>query len=298
MFYEIVPYAALIGCLVGLGMLANNSELVVMRAAGISTWNIAWNAMKPALVLVLIGLYVGEYVLPDIEKSARMNRQKALSKDVVNAKGFWYRENNVYMHFSSIRGGVIEGTSHYYFDDLHNLKRSLFAKRGVYHDVRAKEKYWLLEDVVITDINQETTEIRKLASWRWDTSLAPDLLNEESRVQPDQMSIGELGAKIKYMKAQGLNTGQYQLGYWSKVLQPLATIALVFVAISFVFGPLREVTMGMRIVTGLVFGVLFKFVQGLLGPASMVFGFEPIIAVLLPILGCFLLGYILFRRAS
>ena len=55
MFYETIPYAALIGCLAGLGTLANNSELVVMRAAGISTWSIAFSAMKPAFLLVLGG---------------------------------------------------------------------------------------------------------------------------------------------------------------------------------------------------------------------------------------------------
>ena len=48
LFYETIPYSALIGCLAGLGLLASTSELIVMRAAGISTWSIAWSAMKPA----------------------------------------------------------------------------------------------------------------------------------------------------------------------------------------------------------------------------------------------------------
>jgi len=60
MFYEVIPYSAMIGCLAGLGQLANNSELVVMRAAGVSTVSISWSAVKPALLMVIIGLYVGE----------------------------------------------------------------------------------------------------------------------------------------------------------------------------------------------------------------------------------------------
>ncbi|MBV1879877.1 MAG: LPS export ABC transporter permease LptG [Pseudomonadales bacterium] len=301
MFYELVPYSALIGCLAGLGILANNSELLVMRAAGVSTWNISWNAMKPALILVLVGLYVGEYILPQVEKTARISKEKALSGNntIVSTNGFWYREDNVYMHFDSVgQGGVIEGISHYYFDQAHNLKRSLYATRGVFHDVRENEQYWLLENVVLTDIGAETTQSAELTSWRWDTRLVPGLLNAEILVQPDKMSIGELNAKISYMDAQGLNSAKFQLGYWRKVLQPLATIGLVFMAISFVFGPLREATMGMRVVSGLVAGIIFKFVLDLLSPASMVFGFAPMIAVLVPILICFLLGYILFRRTA
>ncbi|MGO1273601.1 MAG: LptF/LptG family permease, partial [Pseudomonas helleri] len=40
--YDMLPVAALIGCLIGLGSLASNSELTIMRAAGVSTGRIVW----------------------------------------------------------------------------------------------------------------------------------------------------------------------------------------------------------------------------------------------------------------
>ena len=301
MFYEIIPYSALIGCLAGLGILANNSELIVMRAAGVSTWAIARSAMKPALVLVFLGLYLGEYMLPELEKTARLERELALSDSskVKRSKGFWYREGEVYMHFDEItRSGLVTGVRHYYYDENHKLQRSLYAERGVFHDVREDETYWLLEKVTITDILPDRTTVKKLPSFTWQTELKPDLLATESLVQPDRMSIGELNVKIEYMQAQGLNSAKFELGFWRKVLQPLATVALVFVAISFIFGPLREATMGMRVISGLVIGILFKFIQDLLSPASMVYGFEPIVAILLPIVVCFAAGYVLLRRAG
>lgn len=301
MFYEVIPYAALIGCLAGLGLLANNSELVVMRAAGVSTWSISFSALKPTLVLVAVGLLVGEYVLPDVERQARNDRIKALSEEnqITPTYGFWYREGNVYMHFDEVhQGGVLGGVSHYYFDEHNRMTRSLFARRAVFHDVREDEKYWLMEDVTITDIGRDGTQARKLTSLRWNTGLEPDLLSTEILVQPDKMSISELKRKIDYMQTQGLNANTFEIGYWQKILQPLATVALVFVAISFIFGPLRESTMGMRVIAGLVIGILFKFLQDLLSPASMVFGFAPLIAVIIPILICFGVGYVLLRRAS
>jgi lipopolysaccharide export system permease protein len=82
------------------------------------------------------------------------------------------------------------------------------------------------------------------------------------------------------------------------MLQPVATLALVFVAISFIFGPLREATMGMRVVSGLVIGIVFKFVQDLLAPASIVFGFSPVIATVIPIGICLIAGFFLLRRAG
>ena len=45
--YDMLPMAALIGCLIGLGSLASNSELTIMRAAGVSLGRIVWAVMKP-----------------------------------------------------------------------------------------------------------------------------------------------------------------------------------------------------------------------------------------------------------
>jgi lipopolysaccharide export system permease protein len=87
------------------------------------------------------------------------------------------------------------------------------------------------------------------------------------------------------------------LAFWQKILQPAATASLVLIAISFVFGPLRSVTMGQRIFTGVVFGIGFVLLQRLLGPSSLVFGFPPLIAVMIPILLCVVLGMYLLSRA-
>ena len=203
------------------------------------------------------------------------------------------------MHFDEVgQSGVIGGVAHYHFDAEQRLTSILRADRGVYHDVRPGEKYWLLETVVTTRFSDDKTVIETAPSYQWNTGLTPNLLINEVLVRPDKMSIGELSAKVDYMRNQELNGMKFELGFWHKVLQPLATLSLVFVAISFIFGPLRESTMGMRVVTGLVTGIVFKFIQDLLSPASLVFGFPPFIAVVIPIIICFSAGYFLLRRAA
>jgi lipopolysaccharide export system permease protein len=273
----------------------------VMRASGVSTWSISTSAMKPALLLVAVGLYIGEYILPDMERAARSNREQAMSLEnaYLPDRGVWYREGDAFMRFEQIQGNVIEGVTHYYYDDDMMLTRALFATRAVYHLDSDSDRYWLMEGVSLTDFDgARAVKQTSLSSLRWDSGLEPELLSAEQLVQPNKMSIGELNNKIDYMQEQGLNSSKFELGYWGKVLQPLATLALVFVAISFIFGPLREATMGMRVVTGLVIGIIFKFVQDLLAPASIVFGFSPLIAVLLPIAICLVAGFFLLRRAG
>jgi lipopolysaccharide export system permease protein len=124
---------------------------------------------------------------------------------------------------------------------------------------------------------------------RWDVALSPQLLNTVV-MAPESLSISGLWGYIHYLADQGLNNGRYWLAFWVKVLQPLVTAALVLMAISFIFGPLRSVTLGQRVFTGVLVGFTFRIAQDLLGPSSLVFGFSPLFAVLVPAGICALAG--------
>jgi lipopolysaccharide export system permease protein len=115
-------------------------------------------------------------------------------------------------------------------------------------------------------------------------------------VKPDNLSISGLYTYSEYLDEQDLSAAEYRIAFWKKVLQPISTGVLVLVAISFVFGPLRSVTMGFRVFSGVVVGLLFKYAQDLLGPSSLVFGFNPIYATIIPIAVCLLVGLWLLRR--
>ncbi len=300
MFYETVPYAALIGSLTGLGILASNSELIIMRSAGISTWQIAIATMKPSLAFIIAGLLVGELILPDFERTARVSRETATEGDITPKGGFWYREGNRYMHFGTVgHEGVLGNISQYFLGTEQQLQKTLWAESASHISPTENDdtSYWRMENVIVTDLNAPNTREHH-SQLKWHSELTPELLSSEILVEPDKMSIVELRRKIKYMESQGLNTDKFQLGLWTKTFQPIASLSLVFVAISFIFGPLRETTMGMRVVSGLVTGIVFKFVQDLLSPASLVFGFPPLIAMATPILICLVSGYVLLKRAN
>ena len=293
--YEMLPMAALIGCLVGLGCLASNSELTVIRAAGVSIRRIVWAVMKPMLVLMFIGLLVGEYLAPWASSIAQANRSLAQSVGQAQSSkhGLWHRQGNEYIHVNAVQpGGKLIGVTRYEFDQQQRLLRSSFAQQGLYQD-----NYWQLEDVVYTDLQARTSSVTHAVSERWDVEISPQLLNTVV-MDPDTLPISGLWQYAHYLNEQGLNANRYWLAFWVKVLQPLVTAALVLMAISFVFGPLRSVTLGQRVFTGVVVGFVFSIAQDLLGPASLVFGFAPIIAVVLPALICALCGIWLLRRAG
>lgn len=316
--YEIIPFACLIGCLIGLGILANSSELVIMRAAGVSVKRITWMVMKPLFWFILIGVLLGEFVTPYTDQVAESRRAIALQKisDEARRGSMWNREGNEFMHFNAVLpNGVLYGVTRYKFDDERNLTETSFSQQAIYQG-----GYWQEEKIVVTHFEQPVegnlpgdgaesnivpplltderaigTRNEKITTRRWDTPLSPGLLNIVV-ADPQALSLRSLIYYIEYLKEQNLVSSDYGLAFWQKLLQPLATLSLVIIAISFIFGPLREVTMGQRIFTGVVFGVVFRLTQDLLGPSSVVFGFPPIIAVLLPIIICLLLGIYLLNR--
>lgn len=293
--YEMLPMAALIGCLIGLGSLASSSELTVMRAAGVSLGRIVWVVMKPMLVLMVLGGLLGEYLAPWMENKAEAHRSLAQGggEAQTSKHGLWHRQGDEFVHINAVQpGGVLYGVTRYRFDDQRHLLSSSFARRAQFQDGN-----WQLEEVTTTRFLERSTEVVKAAREHWDILLSPQLLGTVV-MDPEALPVTGLWRYIHYLGEQGLNNARYWLAFWTKVLQPLVTAALVLMAISFIFGPLRSVTLGQRLFTGVLVGFVFRIFQDLLGPSSQVFGFSPLLAVLLPAGFCALLGMYLLRRAG
>ena len=294
--YEYMPMACLIGCLAGLGSMAANSELTVMRAAGISVARISISVLKPMAVLMVFSLLLAEFAIPTLERIAQSQKAVAQGKgDVLSnkGKGYWHREGYDFMRFTAVEpGGVLHGVTLYEFDVDRELQRVRTAQRAIY-----QRSHWQMEDVQDVLLLGDRTEVRRFPTASWDTELTPESLSVVM-IQPRDMSISNLFSYTRYLAKQGLNADNYLLSFWRKVTQPLGTFALVILGISFIFGPLRAVTPGYRIFSGILVGLVYKYAEELLAPASIVFGFAPIWASIIPIAGCFLLGVLLMRKAG
>ncbi len=293
--YDMLPMAALIGCLIGLGSLASASELTIMRAAGVSIGRITWAVMKPMLVLMIVGVLIGEYVAPASENQAQANRSLAQGGgDAQSGKhGLWHRQGEEFIHINTVQpNGLLYGVTRYRFDDQRNMLSASFARKATYD-----QGQWQLAEVTTTLFHGDRTEVVKADNEQWGVSLTPQLLSTVV-LAPESLSISGLWSYIHYLADQGLNNGKYWLAFWTKVLQPLVTAALVLMAISFIFGPLRSVTLGQRVFTGVLVGFTFRIIQDLLGPSSLVFGFSPLFAVLVPATVCAVAGAWLLRRAG
>ena len=215
------------------------------------------------------------------------------SRSQVSSGGLWHKEEHTYMHFNVVQpGGVLYGLTFFYFDDQQNLKSIRSARRASFVN-----NGWLLEDVVETWLGDTRVTTEANNTQEWQTEISPQALVFLAS-QPEDMSARELHEYGKYLKQNNIDNTPYSLAFWQKLLQPLAIFSLVVIALSFVFGPLRSTTIGFRIFIGVVVGIAFQFAQNLLGPASLIYGFSPLLAVCIPVALCTLVGFILLTRAG
>lgn len=293
--YQFFPMAGLLGCVLGMGLLASHSELIAMRAAGLSLFGIVKAIAKAAICLVIIMFLIGEGVAPMAQKSAMRKKAMAMSdgQALVTTKGIWVRSKNSFLHIDAIASNKeLQGITRYELDENKKIKTISHAQKGSH-----KGGVWVFSNIVqtiFTDNNKITSA--ETSEQVWSLTLSHKLI-ETVNIHPDQESIAKLYSYIKHRKQVGLSTSDYEFIFWQRVLAPISALIMILLAIPFVFGPLRSTTMGLRMLAGIILGFVFHIFNQFVGPMSVVYQIPPVLAAMLPMLLFGVIGMVLLTRS-
>lgn len=291
--YTFAPIVCLIGSLLGLGTLASHSELVVMRAGGVSIRRIIWTVIKTALVVTLIITLVGEYIAPKASHIAETRRVIATSggQALRIPSGVWLRDANDFIYIRNIEpGGKLRHINRYRYDDQHRLLEESYAKSADYQQGR-----WTLHDVSTSYLSPNKVDASFAKDKEWDIGMKPTLF-AMSAIDPAEMSLPTLFNYVSEQKANNLDVAAYEVALWKRIYQPLATCVMMFLAIPFIFGPLSSATLGFRLLAGITTGFAFYILNQFFGPMSLVYQIPVEIGTALPTIIIALAAYALMRR--
>lgn len=297
---QFIPTGALLGVVIGLGLMAGNSELVVMRAVGVSKYKIISWAMIPAFLFVLLSLGVNQFILPISNQKASQIRDHHHS-DIISVNGYWSvkQQNNTstitYISYADDTGQLGQIKQYNLADS--ELTHALSADGGRYDKQQKNEYIWKLLDINEVDINKTGVTQHYDATQTLALPIAPTdvhLLTKDA----DDLSVTDLYAHKQLMTYQGLRSLRHELSFWQKLFSPFAVLSLVLVASSFVFGSLRSQGLGLRIVMALLTGLLFSYLTDLLGFMALAMNISPFIMALLPIIISAGVGMWLLKRQS
>ncbi|WP_100644535.1 LPS export ABC transporter permease LptG [Alteromonas facilis] len=286
---QFFPMATLLGGLIGMGLLASNSELVVMQAAGQSRWNIISSAMKSCVLMIIVVMSVGEFVTPASEAKAKEIRTEAISGGSLFSSDqlVWAKDGDNFVSIGQVVSrDLLRDVVIYWFDGSANLRQLTYAKEATYDEER-----WQLINVNHTYFSEQNIRQDSAPVLDWSSTLTPDKLGVVA-VKPEALSIRGLVDYVTYLTNNDQDPARYELALWRKIMQPVSVSVMLLMALSFIFGPLRSVTMGARIIMGVLTGFAFFITNEVFGPLSLVYQLPPILGALLP--SCVFVGMAAF----
>ena len=270
---QLLPVAALIGALLGLGNLARGSELVVMRASGITTAQFCRWLGAAGILLALVMFVVGEFVAPPLGKYARQLKvfNKFNEFSFAGSGGAWVRDGDtiisVDQQSASAKFGGVQVFRFSPGRKLLSVGRAETASVG-------DDNLWQLRDLAETRFSDAGTEAAKNASEEVRTTLSPEFLGL-AVAEPDAMGLRELLAYAEHLKSNDLDPTRFQIAFWARIARLTALALVVMLALPFALGPMRSSGQGPRTVIGILIGAGFMVLSQMLENGGQLVALQP-----------------------
>jgi len=279
-FYELVPASALLGSLFILGAMGNNRELIAMRAAGLSVFGIIRAVMLAGAILVIISILVGEFVAPVTERMAQLIKVSAQNKQVLmNAKyGLWLRDGKKFINVRQIEDdGTLADISIYELDEQQHLQQAMHADRAVF----LGNQQWNMKNIKKSEISIQQMLASTVENEVWKSSIAPNLLKIVV-VNPNNLSLYDLAGYVGFLKKNHQKSHVFELALWGRVVNPLVTFVMLLLSAPFVIGIKRGVSVGGRMMIGVVIGMGFNIIDKIVGHLGLIYDLNPPLMAFIP----------------
>ncbi len=273
--YELLPIGALIGSITGLGALARDSELTVIRSAGVPVARIAASAAMAGAVVAATLWIVGEYFAPPADLYAR--QYKIFSRygqlEIAGSRSAWVREGAWFINVrqqaaSNLFGGV-------YLHELGSDRRLRLVGRAETARQDAEGR-WVLSNYAETRLDGARIEARgralEVTGARFDAGFLGLAVTE-----PGSLPLAELQAYRRHLQENRQDARVWDIAFWSRVARLAAAVVVCVFAVPFAFGPLRQAGAGARTVLGIMAGVLFILLTQTLENSGQVYGLNPLL---------------------
>ena len=321
--YELMPVAALIGCIYALSRFAGNSEFTAMRAAGMSRFMALRSIIGIGVVLAILTALAGEWVAPVAEQLAQKLRLNVLgaSQGGTFRSGLWIKDSvkdqsgrPVRLRFVNIGNltpdGRLERIEIHEFDPGFRLSSVIRAVGGTYQPVEeagnGQRGAWRLEAVEQTrfevaagsnGIEALRTRLDREPQMVWESDLNPGILAVLT-IAPDRMSAWSLSRYTSHLRENGQNANRYELALWKKIVYPVAIIVMLMLALPFAYLQSRAGGIGLKLFLGVMLGVGFYFLNGLFSNLGLLNTWPPWLAVSIPSMVAFALALAMLGRVG
>lgn len=292
--FEMLPVAALIGSLLGLGALAGHSEIIVMRSAGISVSKMSGMVAASGLVMLIITGLIGEFIGPPLDLYARDMRMEARFQkdDAKLGDETWVKDGSVYLHLERISSEFEFGSIYLFrFGDDNQLASIAKAENS---GIDANDN-WILENLRETRFESDGVRVVQSSVAVESFEVNAELLGS-ALAKPLSLSARGLLVYIDYLKRNNLDASQYESELWYRASRTMTVLVMPVLALAFVFGSLRAGGSGARLMLGVVVGLAYYLASETLANSGQVFNLNPALVNWLPTIALCLITVIALAR--
>ncbi len=292
-----LPFSVLLGTLITFTTLSQNSEVVSMKAAGLSAHQILAPLVVASLLVAFISLIFNDAVVAP--SNAKLKRWQDVEYGVVPKDSgvkldMWVREGQDLINADQVSGKgantVLNGVS-VYLRNTGGLRQVVHADKALF-----KDGAWELQKARVFDVAQASGQTR------FDTlivgrGISPERFQYE-KVNGDNLGFVALYRAIGDLKQAGRRTDALEGVLWHKLAAPLSALLMPLLGAVAAFGLARSGALFLRAVIGMVLGFAYFIADNFALSMGDLGAYPPWIAAWAPFLLFFLIGETVLIRTE
>ena len=293
-----LPYSVLLATIITLVTLNQNSEVIAMKASGLSAHQVLAPLVLAALVVSTFSLLFNERVVT--RASATLSAWSAVDYGPVPTDSGV--RNNVYLSDGndilvvSVLSGtganmVMQNVTFYRRDRNGMIVEQIHAPRATY-----AAPGWRLESPVRFDVARTATDV-PMAPITVATGIGPDEI-AISKVSAESQSLTQLSQSIEALKTAGRRTSELEAAWWHKLSGPFSSVLMPLLGAVAGFGLARSGQVLVRASIGMGLGFAYFVLDNAALAMGNFGGYPPMVAAWAPFLLFLMLGEAVLVRTE
>lgn len=267
MMYQVFPLVLMLASLMTFLRLSRTSELVVMRAAGISALQLIGVPVLAAVVLGLVSVsVVNPFVAVTIKRGLAVEDEfhdKNVNRMSFSSEGVWLRQSDgdgqavVQAARTNANGTILSRVNVYRFDGEETLYARIDAPAA-----RLTAGAWILENATDWELSPDG-RFEEISSGSR-IMLPTDLTSEQildSFSPPEMVGFWDLNSFIHQMEESGFSGLRHRLFLQSELAKPALFAAMVLIGSAFALRPARFGQTGVMILLAVLAGFSLYFLK-------------------------------------
>jgi len=281
--YKQASPVILLGCILGMGHLATTNQLLIFRISGASILKITGITLKNALIFVIAIIAIGEAIAPMSSNIAELGRSNALGNIAVptSQSGFWIRDGDNFINVKkNIDGKLFSDITVFEVNSSNKIERVIKSENAVFDgnslDMIGSKIFSINDSGVFENIS-----LKERNSYNKTVSFDQDLIDSLKK-EPKDLTTWTIIKQIQFLSDNKLRSGIFEVELYKRLIKPVTLVAMILLAMLFIFGSTRDITLGRKIFLGVALGLSFEMLSRIASALALSFDFNPLISAVLP----------------